>query len=49
MQEKNKLEQSINLCKSVDQELADNIELIEMGEMGGMRKSSLRLKMPLKS
>lgn len=33
MQEKNRLEQSINLCKSVDQELSDNIELIEMGEM----------------
>lgn len=35
MQEKNRLEQSINLCKSVAQELADNIELIEMGEMEG--------------
>ena len=35
MQEKNSLEQSINLCKSVDQELSDNIELIEMGEMEG--------------
>ncbi|NOZ66943.1 MAG: peptide chain release factor 2 [Alphaproteobacteria bacterium] len=35
MQEKNRLEQSINLCKSVDQELSDNIELIEMGEMEG--------------
>jgi len=31
MQEKNRLEQSVNLCKSVDQELNDNIELIEMG------------------
>lgn len=35
MQEKNRLEQSVNLCKSVDQELSDNIELIEMGEMEG--------------
>ncbi|WP_339860962.1 peptide chain release factor 2 [Paremcibacter congregatus] len=33
MQEKNRLEQSINLCKSVNQELKDNLELIEMGEM----------------
>lgn len=33
MQEKNRLEQSIGLCKSVDQELKDNIELIEMGEL----------------
>lgn len=35
MQEKNRLEQSVNLCKSVDQELNDNIDLIEMGEMEG--------------
>jgi len=35
MQEKNRLEQSINLCNDVDQELSDNIELIEMGEMEG--------------
>ncbi len=33
MQEKNRLEQSITLCKSVDQELSDNLELIEMGEL----------------
>ncbi len=35
MQEKNRLERSINLCNNVDQELSDNIELIEMGEMEG--------------
>jgi len=33
MQEKNRLEQSVSLCKSVNQDLNDNIELIEMGEM----------------
>lgn len=35
MKEKNRLEQSINLCKSVDQELKDHIELIELGEIEG--------------
>ena len=33
MQERQKLEQAINLCNEVEQDLNDNIELIEMGEM----------------
>ena len=41
MQEKNRLEQSINLCKTVDQELNDNIELIEMGELEGDDKAQV--------
>jgi len=35
MQEKNRLEAAIGLCKLVEQELRDNVELIEMGEMEG--------------
>lgn len=33
MQERTKLEQAINLCREVEGELNDNIELIELGEM----------------
>ncbi len=33
MQERTKLEQSINLCNEVETELNDNIELIELGEL----------------
>ncbi|WP_417318153.1 peptide chain release factor 2 [Emcibacter sp.] len=35
MQERQKLDQAISLCKNVEQDLNDNIELIEMGEMEG--------------
>ncbi len=33
MKERTKLEQAINLCKEVEAELNDNIELIELGEL----------------
>jgi peptide chain release factor 2 len=33
MQERQKLDQAITLCKEVEQELNDNIELIELGEL----------------
>ena len=35
MKERTKLEQAINLCKDVEAELNDNIELIELGELDG--------------
>lgn len=35
MQERTRLDQSVSLCKDVASELADNIELIEMGEAEG--------------
>ncbi len=35
MQERTKLDQAISLCREVEQELNDNIELIELGEMEG--------------
>ncbi|MFC7050638.1 peptide chain release factor 2 [Emcibacter nanhaiensis] len=35
MQERQKLDQAITLCKDVEQDLNDNVELIEMGETEG--------------